>query len=125
MTDAQHAGGSDQPVDELVVHRVDHDQSRARRTLLSGVPERGIHRRGHSLVEVRVGVDDQRVLAAHLCDHSLHVTLTRSVDRGPLDDVEPDRERPGERHERHVGVLDQMRSHLLADTRKQRKTSRR
>ena len=32
---------------------------------------------GHGLIQVGVRVDDDRVLAAHLRDHALHVPLPR------------------------------------------------
>ena len=115
MADAQHAGRADQPLDDLVVHAVDHDQPRAGRALLAGVAEGRVHHGGHRLVEVGVGVDDDRVLAAHLGDHPLHLALpgrwtaARSMMR------QPDRLRAGEGDEGDVGVLDEVGADLLAD----------
>ena len=94
--------------------------TRRRRALLAGVAERALDDGRHRLVEVGVGVDDDRVLAAHLGDDALDVALPGPHLGGPLDDVEPDRLRAGERDERDIGMLDERGPDLLADTRQER-----
>ena len=74
------------------------DEPRRGRALLARVAERALHDRGHRDVEVGVGVDDDRVLAAHLGDDALHVALpgrTTAAARSMI--VEADRLRAGER----------------------------
>ena len=84
MADAQLAGGADEPLDDLVVH-APRPRSAATHAehFWPGVAERRVHRRGDRLVEVGVGVDDDRVLAAHLGDDPLDVALARRGGRRP------------------------------------------
>ena len=79
----QLAGGADQPVDDLVVDVAHDDEPAGGRALLARVAEGREHRAGHRLVGVGVGVDDQRVLAAHLGDDPLDVALARGGRRPP------------------------------------------
>ena len=57
-------------LDQLVVDRLQHDQPRAGRTFLPLVAERRVQDLDHRLIQICVGVDDDRVLAAHLRYHS-------------------------------------------------------
>ena len=75
--DHQLAGGGDEALDDLVVHVADHDEPAGGRALLAGVAEGGDDGAGHGLVGIGVGVDDERVLAAHLGDDPLDVALAR------------------------------------------------
>src|SRR5919204_275521 len=63
------------------------NRSRARIDASSGA--------GAGDVEVRVAVDDHRVLAAHLGDHALHMTVALAMDGGVADDLETHRLRAG------------------------------
>ena len=82
VPDRHELGRADQPLDELVEDASHDDDARRGRALLPGVPERALRDRGHRDVEVGVGVDDDRVLAAHLGDDALHVSLPRG-ERSP------------------------------------------
>ena len=66
------------------------------------------------LVEVRVVVDDDRVLAAHLGDHPFDVALPRLRLRCGRDDPEPDAAAARERNVVHADVLDERLPHLAA-----------
>ena len=83
------------------------EHARGGRALLAGEVEGGVDERGHDLVEVGVGVDDDRVLAAHLGHHALEVALAVGHLGGGADDLEPDLVRAGEGDRVHARVLDQ------------------
>ena len=125
MSDRHQLGRTREPLGQRVEDVVDRDDAGRRGTLLARVAERALQDRRHRVVEVGVGVDDDRVLAAHLRDDALDVPLTGThLGRAP-DDVEPDRLRSGERDERDVGMLDERGPDLLADTREERERARR
>src|SRR5690606_17583935 len=67
--------------DELVVDRVLHDQAAGRGAALAGGEERTVDRALHRLVQVGIGQDHQRVLAAHLQLH-LERALGRLLEQG-------------------------------------------
>ena len=108
-------GRAGQSLDELVEHRIQRDHPRRRRALLARVRERAVRDRRDRDVEVGVGVDDDRVLAPHLGQDPLDLSLPGSDDGRALDDLQADRLRAGERDERDRRVLDQRRADLLAD----------
>ena len=95
-----------QALHELVVHRVHHDRPRAGAALLARQPER---RAGHalrSLVQVRRGSDDRRVLAAHLGERRSGVGTLLEGARDPPAHLGRARERHavhGGLHERAAG----------------------
>ena len=115
MADAKLPGGADQARHALVEHRVDHHEPRGGRALLAGEPEGRVHDGRHSLVQVRVRVDDQSVLAPQLGYHPRDVSLPRPRDGRGLVDGEPDRLRPGEHDERDIGVFHEAVADVLAD----------
>ncbi len=84
------------------------------RALLPGEPERALDDRGNRVVQVRVGIDDHAVLAAHLRDHPLDVVLSRRLLGGDPDDAEPGGDRSGEGDDVHLRVRDERLSRLIA-----------
>ena len=84
MPDRHELGRAGEPLGERVVDVVDDDDPRRGGALLARVAERALHDRGHRVVEVGVGVDDDRVLAAHLGDDPLHVALPAADVGGAL-----------------------------------------
>ena len=112
LPDLEHGDGAGEPLDQRVVDRLVAEHARGGGALLAGVDERGLHERGHDLVEIGVGVDDHAVLAAHLGDHALQVALAGRRLRGGADDLLPDRGGAGERDRVHARVGDQPRADL-------------
>ena len=115
----QAGDGPRQPLDELVVHGLVDEHAGGRRALLSRVDERRSHDRRDRLVEVRVGVDDHAVLAAHLRHHALDVALAVRRLCGRPHDLEPDRAGAGEGDHVHARVANQ-RGADLAEAAQQR-----
>lgn len=77
VADPQHLGRAGEARHQLVVDVAHHDEPREGGALLAAEPERRPEHDRHRLVEVGVGVDDHRVLAAHLRDDPLHMALAR------------------------------------------------
>ena len=91
----------DEQLDETVVCRLLDQDARARATVLAGVVEHGVGCRGRCFLEVRVGEDDVRRLAAELERHAF--------DRSgrALHHAASDFGRAGEPDLRDVGMLDE------------------
>ena len=125
VTDRDEFGRADESSRERVVQLIDDDHARYGGAFLPGVTERALHDGRDRVVEIGVGVHDCGVLAAHLHHDLFHVPLPAADDRGALHDVESDRPRTGERHERDVGVLDEGRPDVLTDAGEERQGARR
>ena len=110
LADVQHLDRARQPLDQRVVDRLVGEHPRGRRALLARVVERGLHERGHDVVEVGVGVHDHAVLAAHLGHDALQVPLAGRHLRRAAHDLQPDRARAGERDRVHARVADELRA---------------
>ena len=54
-------------------------EPRGRRAFLPLIAESGIDNMGHRLVQIGVVIDDHRVLAAHLTDHSFDMRLSGTM----------------------------------------------
>ena len=107
-------GPRDDRVDETPVEAPVDDRARAGRALLALEPERGGDDLRDREVEVRVLVDDDEVLAAHLEDDALDPALALR-DRGRLlVDPEADLLRARERDEAGLRVLDEEVADLAA-----------
>ena len=102
VTDSQRRRTVDEAVDERVVDVVVDEEARARFAHLALMEEGAEERAVDGDVEVRVGADDVRRLAAELERH-----LLDGRGRGG-EDLAAGRGRPGERDLVHVGVLDQL-----------------
>ena len=100
------------------------EHARGGRALLAREVEGGGDERGHDLVEVGVGVDEDGVLAAHLGHHALEVALAVGHLGGGADDLEPDLVGAGERDRVDARVLDE-RGADVALARQQRERLRR
>ena len=61
---------------KLIVSRRQHDDSRASRTLLSGITKRTVHNAEDGFIQVCVVVNDNRVFATHFCDDFANVRLS-------------------------------------------------
>src|SRR3954470_8950636 len=124
LADLEPLDRAGEAVDQRVVDRLVREHPRRGRALLAREHERAGDDRGHDLVEVGIGVDDHRVLAAHLRDHALEVTLALEHLGGRPDDLQPDLVGAGEGDRVHAGVLHQ-RGADVALARQQRERVRR
>ena len=93
---------------EGVVHRLLHEDPARGGALLARRPERARVRRLDGTVELRVGGDDERVLAAEL---ELDAAAARGRD---LAHAVSDGDRARERERPHLGALDERRPDLRA-----------
>ena len=124
LADVQHLDRAREPVDQRVVDRLVREHARRGRALLAREHERARDHRGHDVVEVGVGVDDHRVLAAHLGHHALEVTLALGHLGRRADDLQPDLAGAGEGDRVHARVPDE-RGADVALARQQRERVRR
>ena len=61
-----------------VVVFFEHNQTRERGTFLALITESGINRIDDRFIEIGVGIDDDRVLAAHFANDALQFALARA-----------------------------------------------
>jgi hypothetical protein len=94
-------------LEERVVYLLVHDGSRAGRAFLPLVAECGNGDTLDSFVQVGIGIHDNRVLAAHLCDHALDPALSFLMPGRQFVDTQPHIARSGESDEASLGMLHQ------------------
>src|SRR5207249_11346683 len=75
IANAQTGGGGEQPLHHTFVIFLEDDQTRTGGAFLSLVTESGINCVHDRFVKIGVGIDNDRVLAAHLADHALELSL--------------------------------------------------
>src|SRR5260370_24602432 len=102
---------------EHVVNLLVDDDAGAGRALLSLKTKRRLGYAFDCSIKIRVGVDDDGVLAAHLQDRALDPFLTGALDSRTLVDIEPNFFRPGESYETGQWMLDQSRAEARSRTR--------
>ena len=102
-------GARDEPLDDLVVNRVVHQDARPGRAHLARVEEDPGRRRLDGRIEVGSGENDVGGFAAELQRHALEVA------GGGAQDLASDRGRAGKGHLVHAGVLDQRRTGGLSE----------
>ena len=91
-----------------IVIFLEHDQTRTGGTFLPLITESGVNRVDDGFVEIGVGIDDDRVLPAHLADDALEFALTRAGFAGRLPNSQTDFARAGKRDHFDVGMIDQV-----------------
>ena len=91
-----------------------HERAGRRAALLAREGEGRLQQRGDDVVEVGVGVDDDRVLAAHLSDHALEGARAGDDLRGLLEDLQAAGAGAGEDARVDARVGDQRRARLVA-----------
>ena len=69
--------GSEQSLDHTLIVLLEYDQARTGRTFLSLITEGGINSIDDRLIEICVGIDNDRVLASHLTYDALELALSR------------------------------------------------
>ena len=106
----------DQALQELVVGLLQHDHPGTGRALLPLIAEGRDDRLEHRDVEVGVGVDDDRVLAAELGDHALDPGAAGLLD-GARHDAQAHGARAGEGDEVDLGMGDQRLADLVSGAR--------
>ena len=104
--------GAAEALEQRVGDRLVHEDPRRGRALLAGVVERALRDRGHRVVEVGVGVDDDAVLAAHLRHDAGELARAVRQARGVAHELQADGARAGERDRRDVAVSGERRARL-------------
>src|SRR3984957_10303097 len=89
---------------EFVVDALVHDGARAGRALLTLEAKCGLRHAFARRVNVRVGIDNDRVFAAHLENRALDPDLSRSLRRCDFVDVQADFARASEGDEARLGM---------------------
>src|SRR5579885_1293060 len=108
--------------EKLVVNRLIHDRARAGRAFLPLIAVGGNDHAFHGALQIRLAIDNDRVLSAHLGDDALDPDLALLGLRRELIDAQADVARTGERYEPRLGMLDQRVAHRRSAARAQRKT---
>jgi hypothetical protein len=108
VAEPQRAHLRGEPLDELVAHRLRDEHALGGGADLTGVDERRVGQRVDGAGDVRIGCDDERVLAAELEVQVLH---HRRGDRG---DARPGRDRAGHGDHAHLRMGDERLPGLAA-----------
>ena len=111
MADLDLAGLGDHALDDLVVDGLVREQARARRAALALVVEDRVGGAGDREIEIGIGEDDRRRLAAEFERDALEVAGRR------LDDQLADLGRAGEGDLVDIGMIGERRARGLADSR--------
>ena len=116
---AQRGRRGDQPVQELVIVVRQHDQSRKGAAFLALVTEGGRDAADDRLVQIRVAIHNDAVLAAHLAHNFFEIGLAGRRAAGSFPNPQPDFFGPGEGDEIHSRMRHQMRADFSARARQQ------
>src|SRR5882724_3820141 len=90
-----------------------NDRARTGRTLLSLKSERRLDDPGSRVVEICICIDDDRILAAHLCHYTLNPKLAWLGFGCHFIDVQPNLLRSGKGDEPRFGALDHLFANFL------------
>ena len=108
-SDRNDPRGAGHSLDELVEHGIERDHRDAAEHFWPAYANALCTIAGTATIEVGVGVDDDRVLAAHLGEDPLDLSLPGPERGRTFDDLQADGLRAGEGDERDRRVLDQGR----------------
>ena len=125
ISNAKAGRSIEQALNRARINFVQNNQTRTSGTFLSLIAERGINRIDDRFVEVRVRIDNDRILAAHLADDVFELALAISRFARAFKNSQTDFARTGERDKIDILVVDQMRAHdrtfarqIVQDTRR-------
>src|SRR5207245_1226669 len=97
----------DQSPQKRLINVADYDRPAARRALLPLIAEGTFNDAADGLVEVRIGIDDDRVLASHLRNYPFDIDAVLRNLGGLGIDRQTDGSRTRKGDECHIGMLDE------------------
>src|SRR5438477_6945040 len=90
ITNAQTGGSCEQSMHHPLVIFLEDDETRTGGTFLPLITESRVDRVDNGLIEIGIGIDNDRVLPAHLTDDTLELALARAGFAGRLPNSQTD-----------------------------------
>ena len=111
IADTQACCRGEQSLHHARIIFFENNKPRTSRTFLTLITECGINRIDNRFVEIGIGIDDDRVFAAHLAYDPLELALAFSRLPRALPNSQPHFARTGKRNNIDIFMIDKVRAH--------------